>query len=91
MSFSIHDPEISLADIMRIWPRTVDVFLRYRMLCVGCVIARFHTVADASREHGIDEFELRAALAAAAGEEGPGPGSGIRTAPNRSGPADEDR
>lgn len=91
MSFSIHDPEISLADIMRIWPRTVEVFLSYRMLCVGCVIARFHTVADASREHGIDEAEFRAALAVAADAEGDGPDSNVKTAPNRAGSADGDR
>lgn len=91
MPSSIHDPELSLADIMRTWPRTVGVFLGYRMLCVGCVVARFHTVADASRAHGIDEAELRAALAAAAGGEAGGPEGGVRPARSRGGPAGGDR
>ena len=32
------------------------------MLCVGCPIGPFHTVADACREHSIDEEEFRQEL-----------------------------
>lgn len=42
-------------EIMRKWPATVAVMLSYRMLCVGCPIGTFHTVAEACREHRIDE------------------------------------
>ena len=42
-------------EIMRKWPATVAVMLSYRMLCVGCPIGTFHTVAEACREHEIDE------------------------------------
>ncbi len=66
MLLSIHDPDLSLADIMQTWPGTVAVFLRYHMFCVGCVMARFHTVTDACREHDVDEAGFRTALAAAA-------------------------
>jgi len=41
-------------DVMRRWPVTIRVFLNYRMRCVGCPIACFHTVDDACREHGSD-------------------------------------
>ena len=37
-------------DVMRRWPATIRVFLNYRMRCVGCPIACFHTIEDACRE-----------------------------------------
>lgn len=64
---SINAPDLALADLMNTWPETIPVFLRHRMLCVGCVIGPFHTVVDACREHGVDETEFRAALRAAIG------------------------
>ena len=36
-------------DIMRRAPHTIRVFLAFRMACVGCPIATFHTVDDACR------------------------------------------
>ena len=47
-------------DVMKEWPATIRVLLAYKMLCVGCPIGVFHTVADACREH---EVELEAFLA----------------------------
>jgi hybrid cluster-associated redox disulfide protein len=49
-------------DIMRTAPHTIRVFLAFRMACVGCPIATFHTVDDACREHGIDREKFLAAL-----------------------------
>jgi len=40
-------------DVMRN-SETIRVFLQFRMGCVGCPIACFHTVDDACREHGVD-------------------------------------
>lgn len=40
-------------DVMR-GSETIRVFLQFRMGCVGCPIACFHTVDDACREHGVD-------------------------------------
>ncbi len=55
-------PDLVLSDLMEHWPETIEVFLRYRMLCVGCVFARFYTVEDACREHDVDVDEFRGAL-----------------------------
>jgi hybrid cluster-associated redox disulfide protein len=63
---SLDGPDLTLSDLMETWPETISVFLHYRILCVGCIISRFHTVTDACCEHNIDETEFRAALAAAA-------------------------
>ncbi|SFQ25740.1 DUF1858 domain-containing protein [Tranquillimonas alkanivorans] len=61
----LDDLDLPLEDLMREWPETIRVFLDYRMLCVGCPIAPFHTVIDACFEHEVDEEEFRTALAAA--------------------------
>jgi hybrid cluster-associated redox disulfide protein len=41
-------------NVMRGAPETIRVFLQFKMGCVGCPIAYFHTVDDACREHGVD-------------------------------------
>ncbi|WP_246249052.1 DUF1858 domain-containing protein [Chelativorans alearense] len=63
------NPDMSLEEIMAVWPAAVAVFLRHRMLCVGCPITAFHAVTDACREHGVDEDafmkELQTVIASA--------------------------
>ncbi|TFL17266.1 DUF1858 domain-containing protein [Jannaschia formosa] len=62
----IDDPDLPLADLMSRWPAAIPVFLRHRMLCVGCLIAPFHTVTDACRAYGLDESAFLAELHRAA-------------------------
>ncbi|MER9775151.1 DUF1858 domain-containing protein [Mesorhizobium sp. M0220] len=63
------NPDMVVDEIMRKWPVTVAVMLAYRMLCVGCPIGAFHTVAEACREHGIDETRFILDLESAVREE----------------------
>jgi hybrid cluster-associated redox disulfide protein len=56
-------------DVMREVPPTIAVFLKYRMYCVGCPIAPFHSVAEACRAHGIEQELFLAALRTVASEE----------------------
>ena len=49
-------------EVMRGEPWTIRVFLAFRMGCVGCPLACFHTVTDACREHHIDRNAFLAAL-----------------------------
>ncbi|WP_348629522.1 DUF1858 domain-containing protein, partial [Mesorhizobium sp. M7A.F.Ca.US.014.04.1.1] len=58
------DPDMVVDEIMRKWPATVAVVLRYKMLCVGCPIGTFHTVAEACLEHHVDESRFIADLEA---------------------------
>ncbi|SMY06364.1 DUF1858 domain-containing protein [Flavimaricola marinus] len=51
----LDDPDLSLAEVMTYWPETVPVFLRHRMLCVGCLIGPFHTIDDACTEYHLDQ------------------------------------
>lgn len=56
------NPDMSLSDFMAVWPETIAVFNRYDMLCVGCLVGPFHTVADACLEHEVDAAEFEQAL-----------------------------
>jgi hybrid cluster-associated redox disulfide protein len=49
-------------DVMSSAPETIGVFLAFRMGCVGCPIACFHTVDDACREHRVDRDAFLEAL-----------------------------
>ena len=55
---------------MRRWPSTIRMFLDFRMACVGCPIATFHTVADACREHHAGPAEFLSMLRESALAEG---------------------
>ncbi|MDQ0315018.1 DUF1858 domain-containing protein [Amorphus orientalis] len=59
-------PDMVLDDLMRTWPATIGVLIRYRMLCIGCPINAFHTVAEACAAHGVDEACFTADLIEAA-------------------------
>jgi hybrid cluster-associated redox disulfide protein len=63
MSFQSDD---LVDDVMGNAPQTIRVFLAFRMGCVGCPIACFHTVDDACREHGVDRDSFIKALSACA-------------------------
>ena len=47
-------------------PETMAVFLRNRMHCPGCAMARFMTLAEAAASHRLDADALVAELRAAA-------------------------
>jgi hybrid cluster-associated redox disulfide protein len=50
------DPEItldtSIAEIMQTWPETIQVFINHGMICVGCHMSAFDTLADAITNYG---------------------------------------
>jgi hybrid cluster-associated redox disulfide protein len=49
------DPDMTVDEIMRRWPATIRVFIRHKMLCIGCPIGIFHTIQDACEAHRLDE------------------------------------
>lgn len=61
----LNTPDLILEDVMKIWPATIEVFLRHKMLCVGCMVNPFHTIADACMEYELDEQDLMEELRAA--------------------------
>jgi hybrid cluster-associated redox disulfide protein len=46
--------DLMVDDVMRRWPSTIRVFLDFRMRCVGCPIATFHSVDEACDEHSVN-------------------------------------
>ena len=46
--------ELTVANVLTRWPRTIPVFLRHRMACVGCPIAPFETLTDVTGIYGLD-------------------------------------
>ena len=56
------DPDMTIDEVMRLWPQTIGVLIAYNMLCIGCALAPFHTVIDAAVEHGMDENRFLADL-----------------------------
>lgn len=60
------DPDMTVDQVMRRWPALIRVFLDFRMGCVGCPIATFHSVEEASHEHKIDADAFLLALKAGA-------------------------
>jgi hybrid cluster-associated redox disulfide protein len=51
-------PELTIAALLATHPKAVHVLIRHRMLCVGCLMARFETVHDAAAVYRLDEREL---------------------------------
>ncbi|OUS38020.1 hypothetical protein A9Q94_03790 [Rhodobacterales bacterium 56_14_T64] len=56
------DKTILVSQILADHPQTVSVFLKYDMLCVGCLVAPFHTIEDACLEHDLVETAFRRVL-----------------------------
>ena len=59
--------DMTVDQVMKRWPDSVRVFLDFGMGCVGCPIAEFHSVDEASREHEIDGHAFLASLRSVAG------------------------
>ncbi|MEI4263345.1 DUF1858 domain-containing protein [Roseovarius sp. D0-M9] len=51
----LNDPDLPLTVLMTRWPQTIQIFMRHRMLCVGCPFGRFCTLTDACREYDLDK------------------------------------
>ena len=45
--------EMIVAEVIDTWPQVIPVFLQHKTVCVGCLMARFDTLADVSRNYGI--------------------------------------
>ncbi len=56
------DSDDLVDEVMRSYPTTIRVFLDFKMACVGCPMAGFHTVDDACAEYGIERSAFLKAL-----------------------------
>jgi hybrid cluster-associated redox disulfide protein len=47
------DSKMTVSELMTVHPTAIEIFIKRRMLCVGCPTGTFHTIEDAARIHGI--------------------------------------
>jgi hybrid cluster-associated redox disulfide protein len=47
------DSKMTVSELMTAYPSAIAVFIKRKMLCVGCPTETFHTIEDAARIHGI--------------------------------------
>jgi len=50
--------ELSLDEIMQQHPNVISVFLKHKMMCIGCPIASFHSINDACREYDLNKAQF---------------------------------
>ncbi len=56
--------EMPVEDVMARWPATAEVFNAHALACVGCALASFCTVQDATAAYELPPGQLVAALLA---------------------------
>jgi hybrid cluster-associated redox disulfide protein len=54
--------DMTVEEALDRWPALARVFVRRRMACVGCAMARFERLSDVARIYGASPDALRAAL-----------------------------
>jgi hybrid cluster-associated redox disulfide protein len=47
------DSKMTVSELMTYHPSAIDVFIKRKMLCVGCPTETFHTLEDVARINGI--------------------------------------
>ncbi len=60
--------DMTIREVVSMSPKTVPVFMRHGMGCLGCSIAHFETVEEGAMAHGIDVDALVKDLNAAVEE-----------------------
>ncbi len=46
--------DMSIAEVVKRYPKTIEVFFNYELHCVGCVAAEFDTIESGAKIHGIN-------------------------------------
>ncbi len=62
------DPAMTIGELLELYPEAAGVFIKRRMLCVGCPTEAYHTLEDASRLYGCSLDALRGDIHAAVRE-----------------------
>lgn len=50
--------DMSIIDIVRTYPETIEVFAQNGLGCIGCAAARYENLEAGARVHGIDPDKL---------------------------------
>ena len=52
------DANITVDELVRHHPQVIDIFLKRKMLCVGCPAETFHSLEDVADNYGISSKQL---------------------------------
>ena len=61
--------DMKIAEIVKKYPNTVEVFMKHHMMCFGCGIAHVETLEQGCMGHGIDVEKMLKDLNEAAEKE----------------------
>lgn len=50
--------EMTFKEVLDMGPEVVAVFVKYNMGCVGCAAAKFESIEQGAKAHGIDLDDL---------------------------------
>ncbi len=56
------DSKITIQELLGRYPLATAVFIKRRMLCVGCPTQAYHALEDVARIHGCSVDDLRHAI-----------------------------
>ena len=63
--------DLVVAEVLARWPQAIPVFFRHQMICVGCAMSRFESLAEIAAIYRLDLTgflgELRQAIEATPG------------------------
>lgn len=54
--------KIKIEELVRKFPETVEVLFGFGLHCLGCMGAKFETIEDGLRAHGMGEEEIEEAI-----------------------------
>lgn len=62
--------KMTINDLLKSYPQATGVFIRRKMLCIGCPAAEFHTLEDAAKLYGyaLDDLSQEIGIAVASAE-----------------------
>jgi len=50
--------EISIHELLQLWPQAAYVFIRHKMACIGCSLSAFDTVHDVAFNYQLQPEQL---------------------------------
>lgn len=50
--------DMTIADLLKVAPKAMEVFFKHGMYCIGCPIASGETLEQAAQVHGLDPDEI---------------------------------
>jgi hybrid cluster-associated redox disulfide protein len=70
MNLGALNSQMTVEEVLEMWPQTAPVFNRYKSACVGCALAPFCTVDDVAATYHFDLNTLMDELHTAATQSG---------------------